>query len=83
MVFRTLNLANDASQDETSKPLSAELFEYLVREYYVIAWAYLFKLDYAFKVRGFDEQSNTVALPHSAGGSHQPTDRQRSRCNRR
>ncbi|CAF1146931.1 unnamed protein product [Adineta ricciae] len=50
VTFRTLDLLpKDAS--DLSSSFVQESFEYLIREYYVIIWAYLFKLDYAFKVR--------------------------------
>lgn len=43
---RLLNLivSNDGSD------LTNETFRYVIREYYVLIWAFLFKHDYAFKV---------------------------------
>jgi hypothetical protein len=35
--------------DKTANLTNAS-FQYVIREYYIIIWAYLFKHDYAFKV---------------------------------
>jgi hypothetical protein len=42
-----LNL--DISKDKTAGLTNAS-FQYVIREYYIIIWAFLFKHDYAFKV---------------------------------
>ena len=43
-----LHQSKDAS-DKTSE-LVGQSFQYIVREYYLIIWAFLFKRDYAFRV---------------------------------
>ncbi|UJR35583.1 hypothetical protein I4U23_028336 [Adineta vaga] len=62
VTFRTLDLLSTDTTD-TSKNVIKEAFEYLVREYYVIIWAYLFKLDYAFKI---EVVNRTVSEPFEA-----------------
>jgi hypothetical protein len=46
----------NAARDE----LINESFQYVIREYYVIIWAFLFKNDYAFKV--FHQNMNSKIL---------------------
>jgi len=43
-----LNTSKDGS-DKTAGLIN-ESFQYVIREYYIIIWAFLFKYDYAFKV---------------------------------
>jgi len=43
-----LNITKDGS-DRTNNLTNAS-FQYIIKEYYIIIWAFLFKHDYAFRV---------------------------------
>ncbi len=47
---RALNLNTSKDGSDKTAGLINESFQYVIREYYIIIWAFLFKYDYAFKV---------------------------------
>lgn len=50
ITFRTLNFYSNSSESDNLNEFVQESFQYVIREYYVIIWSFLFKNDYAFKV---------------------------------
>ncbi|CAF3553209.1 unnamed protein product [Rotaria sordida] len=50
VTFRVLNLNTSKDASDATIKLMQESFQYVLREYYVIIWAFLVKHDYAFKI---------------------------------
>ncbi|CAF1320705.1 unnamed protein product [Rotaria sordida] len=60
ITFRALNLSTTKNTMNTSDRLIQESFQYVLREYYVIIWAFLFKNDYVFKIEEKNQESCNV-----------------------
>ncbi|CAF3639029.1 unnamed protein product [Rotaria socialis] len=58
VTFRTVNLSQSSNETDPRVALVQESLQYVVREYYVIIWAFLFKHDYAFKVEDKSKSSS-------------------------
>ena len=50
LTCRALNLNGTKEDPEQPSQITKLSFDYVVREYFIIVWAFLFKQDYAFKV---------------------------------
>ena len=58
---RALNLNGTTEDREQTSQITKLTFDYVVRDYFIIVWAFLFKQDYAFKV--CDRQRETFFTP--------------------